>query len=58
MTVNELADTSRQNWSIDVNELQLIHCLRELQRIDHWKGCLTLADEIEREKAISLDLFR
>jgi len=47
MTVNELADTSRQNWSIDVKELQLIHCLREYQRVDHWKGRLTLADEIE-----------
>jgi len=58
MTVDELADTGWQNWSIDVNELQLIHCLREFQRVDHWKGCLALADEIEREKGISLNLLR
>ena len=50
MTVNELADTSRQNWSIHIKELQFIHCLREfhhVEGVDHWKGCLTLAEEIE-----------
>ena len=47
MTINELADTSRQNWSIDIKELQLIHCRQEFQRVDHWKGYLTLTDDIE-----------
>jgi len=58
MVVNELVDTSRQNWSMDIKELQVIHCLQGFQRVDRWKGCLTLADEIECEKCISLDLFR